>query len=305
MPIPLIPIAIGAAALSVGSTVHSTLKTRKWQKIHNEALNSANATAERTEKVQERFNAEANELGRLRVSELETLREAATFLENAKVKNRDLSPQLAKIPTAQVQRWKQLHGEAMKSLGIGAAGTAGTASAGLATAAGLYTAAGILGTASTGTAISALSGAAANSARLAWLGGGALTAGGAGMAGGVATMMSAANVVMTPVAIGAAAWGQWKAQRVKREVESKLKEFGKFEADMNSRQALLQSALHRVNENRNAVKMAAESLKRSLATADPQDAQQAYAVYLKAKVLSDCLAAPVLSQQQIRQLNGQ
>lgn len=304
MPLPLIPIAIGAAALSVGSTVHSTLKARKWQKIHNEALNSANDAAERTKRVQERFNAEANRLGRLRVSELETLQEAAKFLENAKLKNRDLSPHLAKVPTAQVQRWKQLHGEAMKSLGIGAAGTAGTASAGLATAAGLYTAAGILGTASTGTAISTLSGTAANSARLAWLGGGALTAGGAGMAGGMATMMSVANVVMTPVAIAAAAWGQWKAERVKREVESKLKEFGKFETDMNSRQALLQSALHRVNENRNAVTEAAASLKKSLATADPRQPEQAYAIYLKAKVLSECLDTPVLSQQQIRQLNG-
>ncbi len=305
MPFPLIPIVVGAAALSVGSTVHSTLKTRKWQKIHNEALANAQVTGERTKRMQQRFNTEAEKLGRLHVSELQTLEEAATFLENAKVKNRDLSPQLAQIPMAQVQLWKQLHGEAMKSLGIGAAGTTGTAAAGVATAAGLYTAAGILGTASTGTAISTLSGAAANSARLAWLGGGALTAGGAGMAGGVATMISAANVVMTPIAIGAAAWGQWKAQRVKREVESKLKEFASFESDMNSRQELLQSALQRVNENRNAVRKAAASLKRSLSTASQHDAQEAYSVYLKAKVLSECLGAPVLSQQQIRQLNRQ
>lgn len=40
------------------------------------------------------------------------------------------------------------------------------------------------GTASTGTAISALSGAAANSAALAWLGGGSIAAGGAGVTGG-------------------------------------------------------------------------------------------------------------------------
>ncbi len=47
------------------------------------------------------------------------------------------------------------------------------------------------GTASTGTAISALSGAAAKSAALAWLGGGTLAAGGAGMAGGQALLMLA------------------------------------------------------------------------------------------------------------------
>lgn len=42
----------------------------------------------------------------------------------------------------------------------------------------------VLGTASTGTAISALSGVAATNAALAWLGGGTLAAGGAGVAGG-------------------------------------------------------------------------------------------------------------------------
>jgi len=44
------------------------------------------------------------------------------------------------------------------------------------------------GTASTGTAISALSGAAATNAALAWLGGGALAAGGGGMAAGAKAM---------------------------------------------------------------------------------------------------------------------
>lgn len=44
------------------------------------------------------------------------------------------------------------------------------------------------GTASTGTAISALSGAAATKAALAWLGGGALAAGGGGMAAGNALL---------------------------------------------------------------------------------------------------------------------
>jgi hypothetical protein len=42
---------------------------------------------------------------------------------------------------------------------------------------------GMLATASTGTAIGTLSGAAATNATLAWLGGGALSAGGFGMAG--------------------------------------------------------------------------------------------------------------------------
>lgn len=50
------------------------------------------------------------------------------------------------------------------------------------------------GTASTGTAISALSGAAATNAALAWFGGGALAAGGGGMAAGQALLALAGPV---------------------------------------------------------------------------------------------------------------
>ena len=54
----------------------------------------------------------------------------------------------------------------------------------------------MLGMASTGTAISGLSGAAATNATLAWLGGGSLASGGLGMAGGTAVLGS---VVAGPV----------------------------------------------------------------------------------------------------------
>ena len=53
-----------------------------------------------------------------------------------------------------------------------------------------------LGTASSGTAISTLTGAPLTSATLAWLGGGALAAGGLGVAGGV--------VVLGAIAVGGA-----------------------------------------------------------------------------------------------------
>lgn len=56
-----------------------------------------------------------------------------------------------------------------------------------------------LGHASTGTAISSLSGVAATSAKLAWLGGGSLAAGGFGVAGGTA-VLTALPFVGVPVA---------------------------------------------------------------------------------------------------------
>lgn len=69
--------------------------------------------------------------------------------------------------------------------GVGVAAFAPTAAMAIATT---------FGTASTGTAISALSGAAATNAALAWLGGGALAAGGGGMAAGNALLALAGPV---------------------------------------------------------------------------------------------------------------
>ena len=69
-----------------------------------------------------------------------------------------------------------------------AGGVAGGAMIGAVTAFGAYGAAGALATASTGTAIASLSGAAATNATLAFFGGGSLAAGGLGIAGGTAVL---------------------------------------------------------------------------------------------------------------------
>ncbi len=82
----------------------------------------------------------------------------------------------------------------VKASGVAGAGIA--AGAGVATLApgAMMAFATTFGTASTGTAISALSGAAASNAALAWLGGGALAAGGGGMAAGSAFLALAGPI---------------------------------------------------------------------------------------------------------------
>lgn len=77
--------------------------------------------------------------------------------------------------------------------GAGAGVAAGAAVASMAPTAAMWVAT-TFGTASTGTAISALSGAAATNAALAWLGGGALAAGGSGMAAGQALLALAGPI---------------------------------------------------------------------------------------------------------------
>ena len=84
-------------------------------------------------------------------------------------------------------------------------GVAQVAVAGVATGMGVSSAVTALGAASTGAAISGLSGAAANGAALAWLGGGTLAAGGGGMALGaiVATGFFAAPAALAGTFIAA------------------------------------------------------------------------------------------------------
>ncbi|MGP9846379.1 hypothetical protein [Brachybacterium sp. 107] len=91
---------------------------------------------------------------------------------------------------------KDLEAARASAVGAGAGFTAGAAVAGMAPTAALW-AATTFGTASTGTAISTLSGAAASNAALAWIGGGTLAAGGGGTAAGTALLAMAGPIGWT------------------------------------------------------------------------------------------------------------
>lgn len=82
---------------------------------------------------------------------------------------------------------RDLEAARKSAAGAGLGITAGAAVASIAPSAALWVAT-TFGTASTGTAISTLSGAVASNAALAWLGGGALAAGGGGTAAGTALL---------------------------------------------------------------------------------------------------------------------
>ncbi|MVU76006.1 hypothetical protein GPX89_01960 [Nocardia sp. ET3-3] len=91
---------------------------------------------------------------------------------------------------------RELEAARLSAAGAGAGFAAGTAVAGLAPSAAMWVAT-TFGTASTGTAISTLSGAASSQAALAWLGGGALAAGGGGTAAGTALLALAGPIGWT------------------------------------------------------------------------------------------------------------
>ena len=101
----------------------------------------------------------------------------------------DLSPDDFK---SEILRVREVALQMEEAIGGGAAALGSGALAGMAA----YGSVGLLGAASTGTAISGLSGVAATNATLAWLGGGSLATGGLGIAGGTAVL---GGIVAAPV----------------------------------------------------------------------------------------------------------
>lgn len=83
-------------------------------------------------------------------------------------------------------------------------------------AVGAWTVVSIAGSASTGAAISGLSGVAAYNATMAWFGGGALAAGGAGMSGG---MMVLGGIVAAPLILISSKSSYSKAKKINHENE--------------------------------------------------------------------------------------
>lgn len=106
----------------------------------------------------------------------------------------------------------------------GAGGAAAGAAVGGAAAYGTFMAAVSFGTASTGAAISGLSGAAATNAALALLGGGTLAAGGAGVAGGTMLLTGIVAAPALLLAVGGLVWMAKRNQRQQQELSARLDE---------------------------------------------------------------------------------
>jgi hypothetical protein len=123
----------------------------------------------------------------------------------------------------------------------GAGALAGGALAGF----GAYGSVGMLATASTGTAIGSLSGAAATNATLAWLGGGSLASGGLGIAGGTAVL---GGIVAGPIlAVGGMLMAS-KSEESLDEARSNRNEARAVAEEMESAEVVLRGIDSRVSE---------------------------------------------------------
>lgn len=188
MPIPFLFIAAGAGAglLGVGKGIKAG--------IDQKDANDTNEAAEyKIEHAKERINASRkncgtaiDNLGKRKVAVLDgSIRTFITEFEKLNHVELNESSGLNELQKMVLDKksfsdLKEIQGMATSLAG----GLASGAMAGALTAFGAYGIAGTLGTASTGTAIAVLSGAAKANATLAFFGGGSLAAGGLGMAGG-------------------------------------------------------------------------------------------------------------------------
>lgn len=185
MPLPLI-LGLGAAAagaLGIGTSIHGAVK----MKDANDTMDLCRMRhEENTSYFTKTNNATTRDMDILGKKELEILKSFKSFSDVfEKIHNRpefkSYEQDDVKIPSYNAEEIKKVSvgaGVLLGGLGGAAMGTAGGFAAAGATTAAVMT----LGTASTGTAIATLSGAAATNATLAALGGGALAAGGGGMA---------------------------------------------------------------------------------------------------------------------------
>lgn len=188
MPLPILFIGLGAASgmLGAGKTVKAGIDTVNANSINR---NANEIVEDATKFLNEQRRACGNSLAHLGREKLFVLNNSMTlFLDSfTKIKNVDFreSEGLNELHRFHIDEKDFSEMKTMVNFAGSLAGgaIAGTASGAL-TAFGAYGAAQALASASTGTAIAALHGAAATNATLAFFGGGSLATGGLGMAGG-------------------------------------------------------------------------------------------------------------------------
>jgi len=187
MPLPLlVPIAVGAAGLFGAGKAAKAAKDSSDAKDYNSRAERIVADAEsKVEALRKKSNDRLEMLGEKKLQslekELESFVEIFSKINHVEIENKELLlnqkiVKEKKTPNAIVDDCAFLV-EGSKGLLSGAAG-------GALSAYGAYGGTMMLAASGTGTSISALGGAAATNATLAWLGGGTLASGGLGMAGG-------------------------------------------------------------------------------------------------------------------------
>ncbi len=217
--------------------------TRKFETAVTALYGLREGAVQQVRAVTEQINALANVPHEFEVS-----------LKRATAEIRSFEDKQSEVEKAEVQAKRNAKGSAagasLGALGVAVATMGPTAAMGVATT---------FGVASTGTAISSLSGAAATNAALAWLGGGTLATGGGGVAAGTGLLALAGPVgwviagaaVLLAVGTGASANVKNKKaaediDKERLEVEAAIRRFDQVTAEVNALRELTVTQIEQV-----------------------------------------------------------
>lgn len=191
------------AKTALGIQAYQARKEAKSIKLNAETLYKMALQINRNKNQQ--LNEAIKEFGKLRLETLtDTLKTFLIMLEDMEQKNKTKEYEILEQVDIKVDTIKEMRNIEMSAMQL-TTNTAITAGLGVAATMGVPTAVTTavcwVGAASTGTAISSLSGAAATNATLAWLGGGSIAAGGGGMAAGATVLATIAYTATGIVAV--------------------------------------------------------------------------------------------------------
>ena len=259
MPIPFIigGLALAAAGTGIKKGFDANSKNNEAREIVKDAQERFEDAQERLENERIRLNSELKEFAEFKLSvftsEINTL---VTLVKQCKDADSVLKDENINFTAEEI---KELESSVSSSLEISAGLGKGVASGAL-TAMGAYGSVGMLATASTGTAIGGLSGAAATNATLAWLGGGSLAAGGGGMALGTAVlggMVAGPLIAITGFVMDSKAEENLtKAYKYKKEVDIGIEKIDYSIEEYNSIYKYIDElsiVIHKFREHFNAV----------------------------------------------------
>lgn len=194
MPLPLLiaGAAVGAGLYGATKSVGAAMDNSEAEKLNRSAHSKVREIDRNLDKQRTETNDYLEELGNRKYAaitiNLKKFIKQYSQLQNVQLLHKnDLNIALSDFSDHSMEEIRNdISMLESSALGVGVG-----AGAGAMVAFGAYSGTMLLASASTGTAISALSGVAATNATLAWLGGGSLAAGGMGMAGGMMVLGAA------------------------------------------------------------------------------------------------------------------
>lgn len=238
MPLPLLPFILGgiataAAVTGVAKGVKGIIDNSEAKELNEQAQSIVKQAESELQQTKTHSQTSLELLGKTKVEILDvSVKHFLAVFEQIKNVDFEHDGDLGNLSLTNfnVANFSMLKQE-MSFVASSGLGLAGGVTGGALAAFGAYNGVMALGAASTGTAISALSGAAATNATLAWLGGGSLAAGGYGIAGG--TMVLGA-VAAGPAMLIAGWYVGEKASKNLDDAKSNIAQAKAFKADVDT-----------------------------------------------------------------------